>query len=139
MEQITHQIGDVRRGSNRGFGITFAVVFALLGGYFTILSPAAAGPWLVGISGAFLVVSLIRPATLRPLNVLWFRFGLLLHKVVSPIVMGLMFFLVITPFAIVMKLARRDHLRLKFNAEQESYWVKREVPGPAPESFKKQF
>lgn len=129
----------MKRGSDRGFGITFAVVFALLGGYFTVVTPSAAGPWLLGIAGAFLVVALMRPATLRPLNILWFKFGLLLHKVVSPLVMGMMFFLVITPFAIVMKLAKRDHLRLKFDAEQESYWVKREVPGPSPESFKKQF
>jgi len=139
MEQISQQTGDVKHGSDRGFGITFAIVFALLGGYFTAVSPLAAGPWLLVISGAFLVLAIIRPVTLRPLNILWFKFGLLLHKIVSPIVMGLMFFLVITPFAIVMKLARRDHLRLKFDAEQESYWVKREVPGPSPESFKKQF
>lgn len=139
MEQITHRTGEVRLGSDRGFGITFAVIFALLGGYFTIFSPSAAGPWLLGIAGAFLTVAFMRPATLRPLNTFWFKFGLLLHKVVSPIVMGLMFFLVITPFAVVMKLAGRDHLRLKFNADQESYWVKREEPGPSPESFKKQF
>ncbi len=139
MEQISHQTADVKRGSDRGFGITFAIVFALLGGYFTAVTPLAAGPWLLGISGAFLAVAFIRPVTLRPLNVFWFRLGLLLHKIVSPLVMGLMFFLVITPFAIVMKLAGRDHLRLKFDAEQESYWVKREVPGPSPESFKKQF
>jgi len=129
----------VKRGSDRGFGITFAVVFGLLGGYFTVLSPSAAGPWFLGGAGAFLVVAFVRPATLRPLNMLWFQFGLLLHKIVSPIVMGLMFFLVITPFAIVMKLAGRDHLRLKFDSEQKSYWVKREVAGPSPESFKKQF
>ncbi len=139
MEQITHRTGDIKLGSDRAFGITFAVVFALLGGYFTILSPSTAGSWLLCISGAFLAVAFMRPATLRPLNFLWFKFGLLLHKVVSPIVMGLMFFLVITPFAIVMKLAGRDHLRLKFDAAQESYWVKREEPGPSPESFKKQF
>ncbi len=139
MEQISHQPGDVKRGSDRAFGVTFAAVFALLGGYSTVINPSAAGPWLLGGGGAFLVVALNRPATLRPLNILWFRFGLLLHKIVSPIVMGMMFFLVITPFAIVMKLAGRDHLCLKFDPEQESYWVKREVPGPSPESFKKQF
>ena len=139
MEQISHQPGQVPLGSDRGFGVTFAVIFALIGGYFTVFTPAAAGPWLLGLAGAFFAVALMRPATLRPLNHLWFRFGLLLHKIISPIVMGLMFFLVFTPFAVVMKLAGRDHLCLKFDPEQKSYWVKRETPGPAPESFKKQF
>jgi hypothetical protein len=125
VEQISQETGDVKRGSDRGFGITFAVVFGLLGGYFTVLTPSAAGPWLIGSAGAFLVVAFVRPAILRPLNIVWFQFGL--------------FFLVITPFAIVMKLAGRDHLCLKFDSEQKSYWVKREVPGPSPESFKKQF
>jgi hypothetical protein len=76
---------------------------------------------------------------LSPLNRLWLRFGLLLHKIVSPLVLGIMFFLVITPIGLLMRAVGKDLLRLKFDKRSSSYWIERLPPGPPPESLKDQF
>jgi hypothetical protein len=76
---------------------------------------------------------------LAPLNRLWLKFGLLLHKVVSPIVLGVMFFLVITPIGLTMRAFGKNPLRLKLDKQSGSYWIERVPPGPAPESLKDQF
>ena len=76
---------------------------------------------------------------LAPLNRLWFRFGLLLNSIVSPIVMGLLFYLIITPFALFMRLTGKDLLHLRRDPEAASYWIQREPPGPAPDTIKNQF
>ena len=87
----------------------------------------------------FLVVSLIRPGLLHPLNLIWFRFGMLLHRVVSPLILGLIFFVSVTPVALIMRVLAKDPLRLKFDREARSYWLDRDPPGPAPDSLKNQF
>ncbi len=79
------------------------------------------------------------PSLLAPLNRVWTKFGLLLHKVVSPIVLGVMFYLVITPTGLLMRLFGKDPLRLKFDGTAKSYWIPREPPGPKPDSIKDQF
>jgi hypothetical protein len=129
---------EVQGSSNRTFGIVFAVVFTIIG-----LLPLVLGGgvrlWALAVAAAFLGVALIAPAVLAPLNRLWLKFGMLLHRVVNPIVLGIMFFAVITPIGLLMRLFGKDPLRLKFDGAVQSYWIPRDPPGPAPESLKDQF
>ncbi len=124
--------------SNRSFGMLFAVVFAAAGGV-SLWRSGALYPWLFGLSALTLAVTLVVPDALAPLNRLWMRFGELLHRLVSPVMVGAIFYGVITPFALVMRLAKRDALRLKFDPAAKSYWIAREPPGPDAESFNNQF
>ena len=128
----------VRGSSDRSFGVVFAVFFLLVG-----LAPLlhGRGPryWAVAIGVAFLAVALAHPALLRPLNRLWTRLGLLLHRIVNPIVMGLLFFLVLTPFGTVLRLLGKDPLRRHFDRTATSYWILRTPPGPPPGTMTQQF
>jgi len=125
--------------SNRSFGLLFAIVFLLVAGYswFEQLTRAWVYFWLA-LSGLFLFLTFMAPGILLPLNKAWYRLGLLMGKVVSPIVLGILFFIVITPVAIVTRLFGRDVLLLR-KRDVNSYWIERNPPGPQPESFKEQF
>ena len=116
----------------------FAVVFAVLG-----LWPLQSGETpvflLIALAGAIGAVALVRPALLAPLNRLWFRFGLLLNKITSPLIMGLLFYGLMTPYAYVLRWLGKDLLRLRFDPSTESYWIERTPPGPAPKTIKRQF
>ena len=128
----------VKSSSDRSFGVVFAVVFALI----AALSWYNGGThWHWWLSGAalFAVVTLAHPSLLAPLNRLWTKFGLLLAAVVSPVVLGLVFYLCITPIGFLMRLFGKDPMRLKLEPEAGTYWIRREPPGPPPESLKKQF
>ena len=127
--------------SERSFGLLFGVVFALLSAYGWFLSG-----WslvivlsLVAVALAFVLLGFVAPKVLSPLNWLWFQLGQLLGKIVSPIVLGAIFFLMLTPVSLATRLFGRDELRLKRKASQTSYWLDRAPPGPEPESFKNQF
>jgi len=125
-------------GSDRSFGLTMGVCFTLL----TLINVWHAGhiwPWIGALAAFFLVFALIRPAALRPLNWLWFRFGLLLHRVMNPIVMGVVFFGAVLPTGLVVRLLGKDLLRLRGQTGANSYWIERRPPGPAPQSMKDQF
>lgn len=130
--------GPVQIGSERSFGIVFAVVFVLIG-----LWPLKAGGdvrlWALGLAAAFLLVALVAPRLLKPLNLIWFKFGLLLHKVMTPLVMGLLFFLTVTPVGMLMRATGKDPMRLKRDSTATSYWITRDPPGPKPDSMKNQF
>ncbi|CDL00684.1 conserved protein of unknown function [Magnetospirillum gryphiswaldense MSR-1 v2] len=125
-------------GSERSFGIVFAVVFALIG-----LWPLKAGGdmrlWALGLAALFLVVAFVAPKLLKPLNLLWFKFGLLLHKIMTPLIMGLLFFLTVTPVGMLMRATGKDPMRLKRDPDAASYWIDRDPPGPKPASMKNQF
>ena len=79
------------------------------------------------------------PMVLRPLNKLWFKFGLLLHAIINPIVLGAMFFVAVTPMALVMRLAGKKLLNMDYEPAAKSYWIERKPPGPPPESVRRQF
>lgn len=128
----------VQGGSDRAFGLVFAVVFAIVAGW-PLLGGGAPRWWALAVAAGFLAVALARPALLAPLNRLWTRFGLLLHRVVNPLVMGVMFFLLITPMGLVLRLLGKDPMRLRRDPAAASYWIVREPPGPAPETMKQQF
>ena len=129
---------DVRAGSDRSFGITFAVVFALIA-LFPLLHGGSPRLWALPGTAVFGGIALIRPSLLAPLNRLWFRFGMLLHKIVNPVVLGLMFFLVITPVAAVTRLFGGKLLSLGYDKSIPSYWHRRSPPGPEPDSIRNQF
>lgn len=128
----------VKASSDRFFGLTFFVVLLVIA-LWPLLSQGAVRPVALGIALAFLAVSLAAPAWLAPLNRLWLKFGELLHRITSPIILGVMFFGVITPVGWLMRLAGKDLLSLKFDRSASSYWVRREPPGPEKSSLKQQF
>jgi hypothetical protein len=114
--------------SDRKFGWTFTVIFVLLGAF-------AYSPVLVGLGAILALITLTRAHWLAPAKRAWMKLGELLHHVVSPVVMGLIYFAVFTPTAIVMRLAGRDALDRSFDAAAPTYWKRRDPPGPADDSF----
>ena len=113
----------IKVGSNKSFGIVFFVVFLIIS-IWPLLNAGEIRYWLLAISLVFLVLGIINSKILTPLNRVWFKFGILLGNIISPIVMGIIFFLVVTPTSIIMKMLRKDLLNLKKNNEN-SYWIER--------------
>lgn len=141
---VHHELGagagheQTQGGSDRSFGFVFAAVFTLIGLY-NLWHWGRGWPWLFAGAACFLAVALLWPALLAPLNRLWTRFGLLLAAIVNPIVLGILFFLVFTPMALVARLVGKEFLALKRQPEAKSYWIVRDPPGPTPASMKDQF
>lgn len=128
----------VELGSNRNFGLVFAGVFAVLAVWPLIRHGEAIRWWALAPAAVFLGLALYADHLLAPLNKLWFRFGLLLHSVVSPLVMGALFYGAVTPVALVLRAMGKDILRLKQD-DAKSYWIERTPPGPAKNSMGQQF
>ena len=130
--------GDVPAGSDRGFGIVFAAAFVVVG----LIESIGSGLlrlWPFAVSAGFLAAAFFRPGLLSPFNRAWLRLGLLLSRIVNPLIMAVIFFGVLTPTGFLMRLAGKDPLRLRFDREAESYWIHRTPPGPEPESMERQF
>ena len=117
---------DIKISSNKNFGIVFFIVFLLIGIY-PFLNGNDFRIWSLLISLVFLILGLINSKILTPLNKLWFKFGLFLGKIVSPLVMGFIFFIVVTPTGIIMRLMRKDLLDLKYN-QKKTYWIDKTGP-----------
>ncbi|GLI92907.1 SxtJ family membrane protein [Methylocystis echinoides] len=128
----------VELGSNRNFGLVFAGVFAVLAVWPLIRHGEAIRWWALAPAAVFLGLALYADHLLAPLNKLWFRFGLLLHSIVSPLVMGGLFYGAVTPVALVLRAMGKDILRLKQD-DAKSYWIERTPPGPAKNSMGQQF
>ena len=124
--------------SDRAFGLVFATVFLLIALY-PLFFGAGIRWWAAVVAAVFGACAVAVPRLLAPLNRAWTRFGLVLHKIVSPVVLGIMFFGVILPTGLLMRLLGKDPLRLAFDPAAPSYWITRQPPGPAPESFPDQF
>jgi len=140
--QSTHEVFSrdekVLAGSNRSFGVVMTTALAVV----TLLNVWHSGrlwPWTSGLAALLLALALLWPAILGPLNSIWLRFGLLLHRVVNPIVMALLFYGTVLPTGLVMRLKGRDLLRLKREPDAVSYWIVRDPPGPSPETMRDQF
>ena len=116
-------MNNVKLGSNKNFGIVFFIVFLIIAIY-PILSNGNFRLWSLVVSLVFLILGLINSRFLTPLNKLWFKFGIILGKIISPIIMGIIFFLVVTPIGILMRLFKKDVLNLSFN-ENKSYWIEK--------------
>lgn len=125
-------------GSNRAFGLVFAGVFLLTGLWPWVRHGASMRLWALGLAAIFLAVSLYAPERLAPLNRLWFRLGLALHAVVSPAIMGLLFYAAVTPTGLIMRALGKDILGLR-RSDSPTYWRDRDPPGPATGSMKNQF
>ena len=117
---------EIKISSNRSFGIVFFIVFFLIAIY-PLLNDGNIRIWSLIISLSFLILGLLNSKILKPLNKIWFKFGLLLGKIISPLVMGLIFFIVVTPIGLLMRLINKDLLNLKFN-ETKSYWIEKNGP-----------
>ncbi len=124
--------------SDKKFGLFFAAIFLVGAGYLFYKNHEQVAILAGLVSSCFFLLAIFWAYLLRPFNLLWFRLGNLLGLVVSPIVLGAIFFLLLTPVAIFLRLTGRDILRLK-KSTQGTYWVDRNPTGPAPESFKDQF
>ncbi|MBC7957033.1 MAG: hypothetical protein H7Y33_14325 [Cytophagales bacterium] len=129
---------EVEGSSDRAFGFVFAAVFLIIAA-FPLLHSGSVRWWSVGVSAAFALVSVVMPSVLAVPNRLWMKLGLLLAKVVSPIALGILFYLVFMPIGLLMRLSGKDPLRLKFDPAAKSYWIEREPPGPPPTSMTNQF
>ena len=129
----------VEMGSERGFAIVFAMVFLATSIWLYYQKQELWSYGLAGLAGCFTLLAFTIPKVLRPLNALWFQFGMMLHKIINPIVLGLVFFAVLTPVAILMRLFGKTPLPLAPNPEAETYWIPRDPPGPDPKSMKRQF
>ena len=117
---------DIKISSNRSFGIVFFVVFILVALYPLIYS-GEIRIWSIVLSLIFLTLGLLNSKILTPLNKIWFKFGIILGKIISPIIMGVIFFLVVTPIGLLMRLFGKDLLNLKYN-KNKSYWIEKNGP-----------
>jgi Saxitoxin biosynthesis operon protein SxtJ len=129
----------VKGSSDRAFGLTFAIFFALIGLWPWAFHGDPPLWWLLVLGALFCAVAFIAPRVLAPLNRAWFRFGLALHWIVNPLIMALLYYFAVVPMGLIVRLAGKDLLQLERNAATASYWVRREPPGPAPASMSKQF
>ena len=129
---------EIKGSSDRAFGMVFTAVFAIVA-LWPLTGGASPRIWALIVAGLILAAALMHPTILSPLNRLWTRFGLLLHKITNPIIMGLVFFVTVTPTALIMKMMGKDPLNRKFDRNVKSYWIDRTPPGPSPETMKNQF
>lgn len=130
---------EVKISSERSFGWVFTVVFVLIGLYPLLGEAPAVREWALAVAALLALVTLVRPSLLGPANRMWARFGLLLHRIVNPLIMGFIFYVVVTPIGLLLRLFGKDVLSLRFDSEASSYWVKRTPPGPEPDSLRNQF
>ena len=128
---------DIELPSNKKFGFFFTFVFAILAFYFLFIDSILWAQALAILAVLFLLITVIIPQVLLPLNKLWMRLGLLLGMIVSPIVLGIIFFGLVTPYGVVMRMFGRDELRLKFT-KKSSHWISRSESIKS-DSFKNQF
>ena len=117
---------NIKISSNKSFGIVFFVVFLLIA-FYPLTNQGDVRIWSIIVSLIFLVLGLLNSKLLSPLNKFWFKFGIFLGKIVSPLVMGLIFFFVVTPIGILMKIFKKDLLNLKYNNDN-SYWIEKNEP-----------
>lgn len=133
-----HREHGVRRSSERSFGVVMASAFAVVA-----LGPLFRGHsiriWALAVFGAFLASALVVPVVLRPLNWAWYHLGLLLNAIVSPIVLGLLYYTIFTPLGLFLKLVGKDVLNARPDPRTATYWLVRRPPGPSPATLRNQF
>lgn len=127
-----------KNSSDRSFGLVFAAFFMIVA-VLPLRHGQSVRIWAVGASLAFCVLAVFVPTILAPFNRLWAKFGLLLHGIVSPVALAILFYGVVTPVGFIMRLSGNDPLRLRFDRSARSYWIERAPPGPDAKSLKNQF
>ena len=118
----------IKINSNRSFGLVFFVIFFIIAFWSFKGEFSQIKTFPLIISFIFLVLGIINSNILTPLNKLWFKFGLMLGRLISPVIMAFIFFLIVTPIALMMKVARKDSMGKKYNKKAKSYWLKRQYP-----------
>ena len=116
----------IKMSSNRSFGLVFFVVFLIVS-LWPLTHEGSIRIWSVIVSAVFLILGLINSRLLTPLNVLWFKFGMILGAIISPIIMGIVFFLVVTPTGLILRIMGKDLLNKKYDKKKETYWIKRDT------------
>jgi hypothetical protein len=127
----------VARSSDRSFGLVFAGVFFFVAFWPLLRHGEALRWWALGVGVVFMALALFKESALAPLNRLWFKLGMAMHSVMSPAIMGLLFFGAVAPMGLILRALGKDILRLRTGGS--SYWILRDPPGPARESMKQQF
>jgi hypothetical protein len=136
--EILHREGAQKTASDRSFGLVLAGFLALVGAL-GLWRGSERWPLWLGLAGLAFLLALAAPWLLAPANRVWTKFGLLLHAVVSPVILGILFYLCIAPIGFLMRLSGKDPLRLRYEPGADSYWIKRVPPSPQPDSFTNQF
>jgi hypothetical protein len=138
MHENLDRIEEIKVSSNRSFGMVFTLVFLVVG-IWQISAGKSLGWYFFASAILFFIVTITFPSVLGPFNRVWFKFGLLLGQAVNPVILGLIFFLVVTPTGIVRRLLGKDSLHLKPKTNLKSYWIDRNPRGPKLGSMTKQF
>ena len=132
------KFSDIELPSNYKFGFFFTIIFILIGVYFLYEKSITIAYIFFILAAAFLIITIIKAEVLLPLNKLWMRFGLMIGAIVSPIVLGIIFFGLFTPISLLMKVLGRDELRLKL-FKRQSHWKMRNKNNVQPNTFNDQF
>lgn len=132
---ISLRDNQVKMGSEKQFGLVFALFFAVLA-CFPLVNGGMVNIYLFGVAVTLCLISLVCPRIFKPFNVVWFKFGLFLHKIVSPIALGTIFFIVLTPVAALKKVFGSSSLDLRFDPSAKTYWKKKK---PTQSSLRNQF
>lgn len=136
-EEYQQSDKDIKIGTDRAFGLVFALFFGVL--YAWQLWHGMSKHWLLGCALFFVLSALIWPVLLHPLNRLWFKLGLLLHAVTTPLILGIIFFVIVSPTGILMRVIGKRPLHLSKDSGVSTYWVTRPPHEPTDESFRNQF
>jgi hypothetical protein len=137
-EYQAHHNTTIEGPSDRNFGLVFTIFFLVVA-LLPLLHGHGLRIWALDLAGVFLAPALAIPKLLSPLNRLWTRFGILLHRIVSPLALGILFYGVVTPIGLLMRLFGKDLLRLRLDKSARSYWIQRSPSEPTPDSLKLPF
>jgi len=137
-ERLVQHDEEVEAPSNRSFGVTFAVAFAIIGAL-PLVRHGGVRWWALVVAVLFAAITWLRPQLLTPLNRWWLKLGLLLGHIVSPIAMGILFYVVIMPIGMIMRVLGKAAMRTHFDPKASTYWLPRDPPGPPPDSLNNQF
>ena len=119
-------MNDIKISSNRSFGVVFFIVFLLIALY-PVINKEEIRVWSLIVSLIFLVLGLLNSKILNPLNQIWFKFGVLLGRIISPLIMVIIFFFVVTPIGLIMRTLGKDILNLRYNTKK-TYWIEKTGP-----------
>lgn len=135
---MSHQTPPPKPLDDRVFGLIFSGIFCVIA-LFPLIYGGAYRQWALVVAAVWAVPAIVYPSVLAPLNRLWAQFGQVMHKIINPVLMGLIFFLTVFPTAIVLKVLGKDPMRRKFDSKADSYWISRDNEALTKESFDNQF
>lgn len=130
---------EVEIGSNKSFGLVFAAVFAIIAFWPLVFHGSSLRLWALTIAAIFLAVTYLAPQVLKPLNRVWFLFGMLINKIVTPLVMGIIFVSTVVPIGLIRRMLNPDPMNQKFDPSSDSYWAQRDPEMTKQTSMRKQF